>query len=166
MITASLADSIAAHHDRIVSISARFNLSAPLIAAIVSVESGGNQYAQRVERGFWSRYAAGIMRWVGATATPADDFWSRYPDVYSSSYGLMQVMLQVAAESGFAYRYPGELFDPERNLMCGCMILARHLREANGDERQALLRYNGGADPAYPDRVFARRSQLVAVGAI
>lgn len=162
----TLPESIAPWRPLIERMAASFKVDPQLVAAIVSVESGGNQYAQRVERGFWSRYASGIARWVGATLSTSDNYWSRYPDVYASSYGLMQILLQVAAESGFAYRYPGELFDPERNLMCGCMLLARYLRGANGDQRQALLRYNGGGDPAYPDRVFARRTQLVAVGAI
>jgi len=131
-----------------------------LLAAIVSVESSGQQYAQRVERGFWSRYVAGIMRWVRSTTTRHDDKWAAYPDIYASSYGLCQIMLQTAAEHGFVYRYPGELFDPDANLRVACAILARLRATTGGDERLMLLRYNGGGDKAYPDRVFERRAAL------
>jgi soluble lytic murein transglycosylase-like protein len=146
----------------IVAAATRENLDPALVAAVVFTESSGDQYAQRVERGFWARYAAGIVRWVRSTAHTADDRWARYPDVYASSYGLMQVMLQTAAEAGFQYRYPGELFDPSRNLAIGCAILARHLRATGGDVRQSLLRYNGGGDALYPDRVLGRRASIQA----
>lgn len=142
-----------------------FKLEPALVAAVIAAESAGWQYAQRVERAFWARYLEGIQRWVRGTASQADDHWSRYPDIYSSSYGLMQVMLQSAAEAGFAYQNPGELFDPERNILCGCMILARHFR-ATKSERQALLRYNGGGDPTYPDKVMRWRAQLRAAGVV
>lgn len=142
-----------------------FGLEPELVAAVIAAESAGRQYAQRVERSFWERYLVGIKRWVRGTANEADDHWAKFPDVYSSSYGLMQVMLQTAAEAGFSYQFPGELFDPERNVLCGCMVLARHLR-ATKNERQALLRYNGGGDPMYPDKVMRWRAQLRAAGVV
>lgn len=142
-----------------------YKLDVDLVAAVIAQESTGLQYSQRVERGFWARYADGIRRFVRGTADEADDFWSKFPDIYSSSYGLMQVMLQTAAEAGFTYRFPGELFDPERNIIAGCMILARHLR-ATKDERQALLRYNGGGNPSYPDDVARWRMRLRSAGVV
>lgn len=133
-----------------------------LLAAIVVAESSGEQYAQRVERGFWARYLAGIRRWVASTASPHDDKWARYPDIYASSYGLCQVMLQTAAEHGFVYRYPGQLFDPDENLRVACKILTRIKTRTGGDVRELLLRYNGGGDPTYPDKVLQHRSALLA----
>lgn len=131
-----------------------------LLAAIVVQESSGEQYAQRVERGFWSRYVAGIRRWVASTPGKADDKWSQYPDIYASSYGLCQVMLQTAAEHGFVYRYPGQLFDPDENLRVACRILTRMKTRTGGDVRQMLLAYNGGGDPTYPDKVLRHRAAL------
>lgn len=131
-----------------------------LLGAIVVQESSGEQYAQRVERGFWARYLDGIRRWVATSPSPFDDKWAAYPDIYASSYGLAQVMLQTAAEHGFAYRYPGQLFDPDENLRVACRILARLRVRTKGDTRAMLLAYNGGGDPAYPDRVMKHRSAL------
>lgn len=124
-----------------------------MLAAIVVQESSGEQYAQRVERGFWSRYADGIRRWVAGTVSTADDKWSQYPDIYASSYGLCQVMLQTAAEHGFVYRYPGQLFDADENLRVACKILARLRVRLRGEKRAMLLAYNGGGDPTYPDKI-------------
>lgn len=131
-----------------------------LLGAIVVQESAGDQYAQRVERGFWARYAAGIRRWVAGTPSNSDDRWACYPDIYASSYGLAQVMLQTAAEHGFHYRYPGQLFDPDENLRIACRILARLRVKHQGDTRKMLLAYNGGGDPSYPDKVLRHRSVL------
>jgi len=132
-----------------------------LVAAVIMQESSGQQYAQRVERGFWRRYGEGILRWVTSTASPYDDEWARYPDIYCSSYGLMQIMLQTAAEAGFHFRFPGELFDPDRNIEIGCAILSRHRNAVGGDIRKMLLRYNGGGDPTYPDRVLRHHRALL-----
>lgn len=132
-----------------------------LLAAIVMQESSGDQYAQRVERGFWTRYLAGIRRWVASTPSKADDKWARYPDIYASSYGLCQVMLQTAAEHGFHYRYPGQLFDVDENLRVACRILLKLKFRARGDRREMLLRYNGGGDPDYPNKVLRHRAALI-----
>lgn len=131
-----------------------------LLGAIVVQESSGEQYAQRVERGFWSRYLDGIRRWVATSPSRDDDKWAQYPDIYASSYGLAQVMLQTAAEHGFVYRYPGQLFDPDENLRVACRILARLRVRLRGDVRAMLLAYNGGGDPNYPDRVLKHRTAL------
>lgn len=137
-----------------------------LLGALVCTESSGEQYAQRVEQGFWSRYKDAILKWVEGTTGTSDDKWARHPDIYASSYGLCQIMLQTAVEHGFTYRYPGELFDPDVNLTLACSILARHRSATGGDVRKMLLRYNGGGDPAYPDRVFRRRTALLATQAM
>jgi soluble lytic murein transglycosylase-like protein len=134
-----------------------------LLGGLVATESGGRQYAQRVERGFWSRYSDGILRWVKSTTSVGDDMWAKYPDIYASSYGLCQIMLQTAAEHGFTYEFPGELFDPDKNLATACVILSS-IRTKVDSDRTMLDRYNGGADPAYPDRVFRNRAAIMATG--
>lgn len=139
-------------------------LSPLLVGCVVMQESSGRQYAQRVEQAFWRRYVTGIMRWVRSTASRADDQWARFPDIYASSYGLMQPMLQTAAELGFEYTFPGELFDPETNLRIGCRKLAKELRRNGGSVRRALAAYNGGGDPEYSGKVLAHAAAIQAAG--
>ncbi len=159
-----MAHPVARWSDRIAAAAENEALSPLLVSCIVMQESSGRQYAQRVERGFWRRYAAGIARWVARTASRADDRWANYPDVYASSYGLMQPMLQTAAELGFEYEFPGELFDPDTNLRIGCAKFARELRRTGGHVRRALLAYNGGSDPEYPGKVLSHAAGIQAAG--
>lgn len=139
--------------ERISNAAGKADIDPYLLAGIVVQESGGEQYAQRVERGFWSRYLDGIRRWVQESPSRYDDKWAAYPDIYASSYGLCQIMLQTAAEHGFVYHYPGQLFDPDENLRVACKILSRLRVQKHGDTRAMLLAYNGGGDPTYPDRI-------------
>lgn len=144
--------------------AARNKVPPLLVAAVVATESSGAQYAQRVERGFASRYAAGIAALVKRTVFRADEKWAQYPDIFCSSIGLMQIMIPTAIEHGFVFTYPGELFEPSTNLDIGCRILARHLARTGGEWRTALLRYNGGGDPEYPDRVLANLARIKSAG--
>jgi soluble lytic murein transglycosylase-like protein len=66
----------------------------------------------------------------------------------------MQVMGQTARESGFGGEYMAELLDPAVNVRLGAKILKRHIDKFG--ERGGLLKYNGGADKTYPDKVLAR----------
>ena len=143
------------------STAERHDLDHQILAGLVYVESSGNPWAIRVERGFWRRYNAGILRWVAGTPTRWDNRWSSYPDLYAASYGLCQIMLQTAAENGFSYQYPTELLDPERNLELGARILARNITRT-GSYTEGLLRYNGGGDEHYPSRV--RRARRLIYG--
>ena len=133
----------------------QYHLPAPVVLGMVAQESLGNPYAIRVERGFWTRYAAGIRRNVLGNAYAPDDRWLQYPDLAAASYGLMQIMWPVAIERGARLRYPTELCDPELNIDIGCRHLAylRGRLGVRGTLDQALLRYNGGGDPRYPQRV-------------
>lgn len=140
----------------------RHALDSQIFAALVYVESSGNPWAIRVERGFWRRYNAGILRWVAGTSTRWDNRWSAYPDLYAASYGLCQIMLQTAAENGFSYQYPTELLDPERNIELGARILSRHVART-GSYNSGLLRYNGGADSDYPARIRRAKGQIFGV---
>lgn len=138
---------------------AKYAIERDLVLAVIWQESGGNPWAMRVERGFWSRYLPGITAWVKRTPSKADDRWAQYPDVYSASYGLMQTLVQSAAESGFTYTFPTELCDPETNLDVGCRILATKIQKA-GSVRQGLLAWNGGGAPQYDDEVLAKRNEI------
>ena len=139
-----------------------------LLLALIAQESGGDPWAIRVERGFFRRYHEGLVALVRSTVSTRDDYWMQYPDLFSASYGLTQIMLPVAIELGFTFRYPTELCDPTPNVALGSMKLRACFRPVVSGElepiRAALLRYNGGGDPEYPDRVLAWRRDLIEVG--
>lgn len=119
-------------------------LDPALVCAVCHHESANwKAWAIRYEPGFYDRYIS-HMSTLGATEKMARAF----------SYGLMQVMGQTAREFGFSGEYLTELCDPFTNLKFGCKKLARCLKLANGDVHEGLLKYNGGGDPSYPDKVL------------
>ena len=67
----------------------------------------------------------------------------------------MQVLGQVAREEGFAGELPS-LCEPMNGLEYGCKKLTRCFAGENGNVTLALLRYNGGGDPDYAEKVLAR----------
>lgn len=69
------------------------SLDPALVCAVVEQESGWNPWAMRYEPAFFTRYVAPLYTNNKITATEA---WAR-----GFSWGLMQVMGQVARESGF-----------------------------------------------------------------
>jgi soluble lytic murein transglycosylase-like protein len=88
------------------------------------------------------------------------------PDATSSvgARGLMQIMPLWA---GYWTECGRNLYDIEDNLCNGTSILAWYLRRAKGDERRALLGYNGCVRGTvtprchtYPDKVAQARRQI------
>jgi soluble lytic murein transglycosylase-like protein len=146
--------------DKIRTYATKYGLDPCLVAGIVLQESSGNTYAIRVERGFWKRYAAGIVALIAKTANKYDDRWEEYPDLASTSYGLMQVLYVVALELGAILRFPTELCDPDVGLDFGCKHLSNKIRQANGVIVDGLLKYNGGGNPDYANEVLAK-SEMV-----
>ena len=126
-------------------------LDPALVCAVIEQESGWNPWAVRYEPAFYHRYVLGsltdeqVVR-LGATETRARAF----------SWGLMQVMGQVAREHGFQGRFLSELCDPETGLNAGCSVFSAKLAKAGGDVKNALLLWNGGGRPAYAGEVLAR----------
>jgi soluble lytic murein transglycosylase-like protein len=76
----------------------------------------------------------------------------------STSWGLMQVMGQVAREHGFKNEFLAELCEPAVGLEMGCLVLARKLTSTAGDLTRGLLLWNGGANPSYAEEVLNRVS--------
>jgi len=77
------------------------------------------------------------------------------------SWGLMQVMGQVARESGFDPLFLSALCDPELGLAVGCKVLRKKLDTMPGDTMRGLLAWNGGANSAYPAQVLARKAHYL-----
>lgn len=141
---------VARFANHIQAFAGNYEINAWLLAGLIAAESAGNPYAIRVERGWLKRYWRGSVAAVRATTGRQDDRWLKYPDLASTSYGLMQVLFIVAVERGVPLDYPTELCDPQLNLLAGCNHLA-WLRDRFGTSpTRMLLRYNGGGNPNYP----------------
>lgn len=129
-------------------IAAAHGLEPALICAVIEQESAWNPWAVRYEPAFLSRYVAPLYTAGKLSATEA---YTR-----SMSWGLLQVMGQVAREAGFDEPSLVELCDPSTGIEWGCRLLAARFARAHGDAATALLAWNGGANPDYPNEVFTR----------
>jgi soluble lytic murein transglycosylase-like protein len=138
-------------------------LDAPFVCAVVEQESAWDAHAIRYEPGFRTRYVAPL-------GLPPTEEIAR-----SISWGLMQVMGQVAREHGFSGKFLSALCDPAAGLDIGCAVLATKLtirsgspsRESNANEgsllsaagadvARGLQLWNGGGNPDYAAQVLAR----------
>jgi soluble lytic murein transglycosylase-like protein len=128
--------------------AAAHGLDPALVCAVIEQESAWNPWAVRYEPGFLARYVAPLYTAGKFSATEA---YTR-----SMSWGLMQVMGQVAREFCFAGKSLAELCDPATGIEFGCLVLAARLARAHNDVSAALLSWNGGANPNYPAEVLAR----------
>jgi soluble lytic murein transglycosylase-like protein len=129
------------------SVATRHQLYPELVCAVVEQESAWNPWAIRYEPAFRARYVAQL-------GLPATEEVAR-----STSWGLMQVMGQVARESGFNGKFLSELCEPATGIEIGCVVLTRKLASAEGNVTKALLLWNGGANPGYPAEVLARAAK-------
>ncbi len=120
-----------------------------LVCAVCEQESAWNPWAIRYEPAFYERYVAPLWE-RGAVPTRTEAAARAF------SWGLMQVMGQVAREAGFAGSSLAELCHPAAGLEVGCRVLAHKLAAAEGNVQRALLLWNGGGNPAYPQQVLDR----------
>ena len=121
-------------------------LDPALVCAVIEQESAFDTMALRMEPGFERRYIKNLHLGPSESVLRA------------TSFGLMQVMGEVARENGFKGDFDDLCCKPEVGVEQGCIHLANELKRAGGDTRKALLLWNGGANPAYPDQVLARKS--------
>jgi soluble lytic murein transglycosylase-like protein len=125
------------------------SLDPSLVCAIVEQESSWNPWAIRYEPMFFIKYVAPLYtnNKVSASEAYARGF----------SWGLMQVMGQVARENGYTEPFLSSLCDPADALEIGCRVLRKKFEAAAGETTRTLLAWNGGCNPAYPVQVLARR---------
>lgn len=126
-------------------------LDGDLICAIVEQESSWQPGAIRYEPAFLARYVAPLYTAGTLNATEA------YARCFS--WGLMQVMGQVAREDGFQGQSLAELCDPATGLDAGCKHFAKIAQRVGPVQDAAsvvLLHWNGGSNPNYPGQVLAR----------
>jgi soluble lytic murein transglycosylase-like protein len=118
-----------------------------LVCSIIEQESGWNTFAIRYEPAFFERYIVPLN-----LGQPTEEHSRAF------SWGLMQVMGQVAREHGFK-GFLSLLCDPEQGLEIGCKVFAAKLDAARGEVDRALLLWNGGGAPEYPKQVMARMAK-------
>jgi soluble lytic murein transglycosylase-like protein len=124
-------------------------LDPAIVCAVVEQESAWNPWAMRYEPAFFAKYVASLYTNNKITASEA---YAR-----GFSWGLMQVMGQVARETGFDAPFLSTICDPQQGLSIGCKVLRKKFDAMAGDTTRALLAWNGGANSAYPVQVLARR---------
>jgi soluble lytic murein transglycosylase-like protein len=143
-------------------------LDAALVCAICEQESAWNPWAIRYEPAFFAHYVAPQLSAGQISSTEAQ--------ARAFSWGLMQVMGQVAREHNFGpalnpqsslpprMHSPNgtvgaslaQLCDPACGLEIGCTVFAAKLSAARGDATRALQLWNGGGNPNYAAEVLAR----------
>ena len=143
--------------------AAEYGLDPALFCALVEQESGWYSYANRYESGFFRRYIKAMLpvnkgdqpnfsppkpRGNTSNVTEAEN--------RATSFGLCQVMGQVARELGCKAEALTELTRPEIGLEFGARRLKKAMDRKHGIARDALLDYNGGGEAKYPDLVLAR----------
>lgn len=119
-----------------------------LACAVVEQESGWDTWAMRYEPAFFLKYVASQVN-LSDTERQAR----------STSWGLFQVMGQVAREQGFKPKFLSSLCDPELGVPVGIKKLKSCLDACGGDQAKALLRWNGGGNAEYPMQVLARKEK-------
>lgn len=118
-------------------------LDSNLVCAVVEQESSWEPWSIRFEPRFKARYVDPLN--LSDTEATARSF----------SWGLMQLMGEVARELGYR-DHLAKLCDPATGLEWGCQLLVKKLALAKGDVHQGLQYWNGGGNPDYADQVLAR----------
>jgi len=130
----ALAHAVASDHE----------LDQALVCAVAEQESAWDSDAMRYEPEFRARYVAPLR------LPPTEEI------ARSISWGLLQVMGQVAREHGFQGKFLSALCDPSAGLQIGCAVLAAKLAAADGNVPRGLALWNGGGNPEYAAQVLAR----------
>lgn len=127
--------------------------SQELLAAVIHQESGGNPFAVRYEPAFLKKYLETKTRKTIGGYVPSKCSFETEVHLRATSFGLMQLMGQVARERGFQGEFLTELLEPIANLKFGSEFLQTLLHKHETTEK-ALLRWNGGGDPNYAKKVL------------
>jgi len=134
-------------------VAAQYGINPDLVAAFVLTESSGDPKAYRYEPAFYQRYIIPLN-------LPEDEGKGR-----AASYGLMQIMGEVARELGFTGAFD-ELYDPEIGLNYGVKHLHSFIsRYVSSDNslNPAIAAYNAGSPRKNPDGTFVNQQYVDTV---
>lgn len=121
-----------------------YSLPSGVIAAVVGQESNGYPWSGRYEPGFFAHSIAGKTRSDLGGLWPVDINETTERQWRATSWGLMQIMGQVARELGFPFQALSQLCDPVLGVHYGAAHLAHQYRRYGGDLKKALSAYNAG----------------------
>lgn len=131
-----------------------FGIDPDLVEAMAMTESSGNPKATRYEPNFYKKY---VQPMLTKNAISPKEAIGR-----ATSWGLLQLMGQVAREKGFAGKFE-ELFEPSVNLTWALKHLKRFINKYPAGLDDAIASYNAGSprrndagsyvNQAYVDRV-------------
>lgn len=130
----------------------KYSVESKILAAMVFQESKGDACAIRYEPAFFSNYVDGKSKTELSGHWPTSISNTTERIARATSWGLLQVMGQVAREEGFEGESLAELCRPAIGIEYGAKHLARHLKTYGGDYTKALKRYNGSSQ--YPPLIF------------
>jgi soluble lytic murein transglycosylase-like protein len=119
--------------DIIMTKANKYDLYPDLVEAHVMTESSGKPDATRYEPAFFKTYIIplGIKNEAEAKGR-------------ATSWGLLQIMGQVARELGYQGNWEG-LCDPEVNLEYGCKKLSKCYRRYHPELDKGIAAYNSGS---------------------
>jgi len=135
----------------------QYKLRPDIVGGLIMQESSAMPLATRFEPGFKRKYLDGKR--LGYFIPDS----TRVPLEYevlqrATSFGLCQIIGEVARQYGIRSTWLTIIYEPSVNIELCCRILSRNLGDMRDEAayRKALLRYNGGGDPEYPDKIFKR----------
>jgi soluble lytic murein transglycosylase-like protein len=134
------------------NLAVKHGLNDALVCAVIEQESSWNPAAKRYEPAFYTHYIRPLMMSMGLTQEEATN--------RATSWGLMQIMGEVARELGYTDALP-DLCDPATGIEWGCRKLAQCMVRANADAYRALQFWNGGGNPNYAPQVIARMDKYI-----
>lgn len=113
-----------------------FEIDPDLVTAFVMVESSGNPKATRYEANFYKKY---ILPMLHSNAITQEEAIGR-----ATSFGILQIMGQVAREKGFKGTFE-ELLDPAINLTWSLKHLKSFINKYAPNLDDAIASYNAGS---------------------
>lgn len=132
--------------------SVKYGLETALVCGLIEQESSWNCWSMRYEPLFFTHYIQPLLN-----TNQVHDMTEA--TARATSYGLTQVLGQVARELGFQGRFLTELCDPDIGVDFGCRKLKKCFEGKSNTwtEHDALLCYNGGGEEQYPHMVIDRK---------
>jgi Transglycosylase SLT domain len=118
-------------------------LPAGVLAAVVEQESSGNPWAARFEPGFSANVIGDKSQAELGGVWPSWVSDSTERTLRATSFGLMQILGQVARERGFRGAFLTQLCDPTIGVHYGALHLSGLLAK-HGNLPDALSAYNAG----------------------
>lgn len=138
------------HDEMIKTISLNQEINPKLVQAIVCKESGGDSNAVRFEIGYFDN---GVVKSEALTWEKSHKGMPSYQTeraMRATSFGLLQIMGQLAREQGYKGDFLTYLLDPRENILFGITIMKKWLVRLKGNVDHLILAWNRGPGTPAP----------------